>query len=585
MEPQKPRKQVLCDVEDDVEVLDQSFVLDAEPERTAEEKLLLHKSSLNSSSPTVASANLHQKAMMDASYYDSDSSAFESGSERESKAPLQGIKPLSEVKSPNHPPPGPPLTQSTTAQRPRASSFAPAPLIGQKLDDVKLSPPASLAAVDGDEDEWDFADTRDEDPAEEGSEEWETIDSSMLDLATGTMKVMPSAVFQNENFRQTVTKFMEIYTEKCTPSSDTQHKFYKVMETLRFVGEFGYECVKEPLVDWADIVAVKMLDMPLDEASSQLRNDLLSYLPESTKAAYQRLRGDLTAINNLAQELRRINVNPMEKDEVELQTIPSNAKEKKATTRLIFGMKRAMEKPTELKSTPIDAEAEERRNSFKQEMTELLRTRALEDQKRAAERKSSYQADDQTTSFLESLPSEPSPTSRSLVSKLKPVPKTTAVGQISPSRINHTAQKMPPKIASRPKGTFPSDLDSLESRPMASKPNPVSFGTVNRVITTDLQKTSPTNRTAASELVRSSTKITQTTQRTEAARTAAIDVPTTKASLPVVAAPTAAPSEFSSPPLEQVTSRRSMTLSLNFTPYDSSSPYGADADEDSDEEL
>lgn len=309
MQPQRPREQALCDVQDNAEVLGQSFLSNTEPKRISEDKLLINESSLNAFSPTAASINLHQTAMMEANHYDSDSSVLDSESETESNAPLTGIKAvcilascssylqdtnkqqLSAVNPSVRPLPSPLPSQSSSAQRRRASSFAPAPLVGQVLDDVILSPPASLATIDGDEDEWDFAETKDENSAEEGSEEWENIESSAFDLASGTIKEMPSAVYKNENFRQTVSNFMEMYTEKYTPSSDTQRKFHKAMETLRFVGEFGYECVKEPLVDWADIVAVKMLDMPLDEASSQLRNDLLSYLPESTKAAYQRLRG------------------------------------------------------------------------------------------------------------------------------------------------------------------------------------------------------------------------------------------------------------------------------------------------------
>lgn len=308
MEPQRPREQASCDVQDHVGLLSYSFIDNTEPERAAEDKLLMTRSSPNTSSPTAASISLHRTAMMDASHFDSDSSDPESDSETELNTPLTGIKAvsimaplssrpedpnkpqLSAVRTSSHSPPGP-LPSQSSAQRPRAFSFVPAPLIGQKLDDVTLSSPPSLAAMDGDENEWDFADTRDDNSAEEGFDGWENIDSSVFDLATGTMKDSPTTVYENENFRQTATKFMEMYTEKYTPSSDTQRKFYKAMETLRFVGEFGYECVKEPLIDWADIVAVKMLDMPLDEASSQLRNDLLSYLPESTKAAYQRLRG------------------------------------------------------------------------------------------------------------------------------------------------------------------------------------------------------------------------------------------------------------------------------------------------------
>ncbi|RDI79166.1 hypothetical protein Vi05172_g10872 [Venturia inaequalis] len=594
MEPQRPREQASCDVQDNVGLLSFSFIDSTEPERTAEDKLLMTRSSLNTSSPTAASISLHRTAMMDASHFDSDSSDPESDSETELNTPLTGIKSLSAVRTSSHSPPGP-LPSQSSAQRPRAFSFVPAPLIGQKLDDVTLSSPPSLAAMDGDENEWDFADTRDDNSAEEGFDGWENIDSSVFDLATGTMKDSPTTVYENENFRQTATKFMEMYTEKYTPSPDTQRKFYKAMETLRFVGEFGYECVKEPLIDWADIVAVKMLDMPLDEASSQLRNDLLSYLPESTKAAYQRLRGisglllssrgaastrsdlmmtfpnDLSSIDNLARELMKMNANPMEKDELKLQTVPSRDKEKKATT----GVNVVQEKPLELKSAPaepsIDPEAEERRRSFKLEMTGITRMRALEDQKRAAQRGPSRKepdpVNDQTKSLPQISPSKTSLKSWSLAPQPKLVSKTTIIGQISPPRINRTAA----------------------SQSMASRPEPVSRGRMTRVATTGPQPPTPTNHTVFSEPIRSSTKTTQTTQCIGAARTTAINASTGWVSHPVVAPPAAATSAFSSP-LGQVTSstRRLITLSetdISFMSDEFYSPYGDDAEEDSDEEL
>ncbi|KAE9969899.1 hypothetical protein BLS_005187 [Venturia inaequalis] len=581
MEPQRPREQASCDVQDHVGLLSFSFIDNTEPERTAEDKLLMTGSSLNTSSPTAASISLHRTAMMDASHFDSDSSDPESDSETELNTPLTGIKALSAVRTSTHSPPGP-LPSQSSAQRPRAFSFVPAPLIGHKLDDVTLSSPPSLAAMDGDENEWDFADTRDDNSAEEGFDGWENIDSSVFDLATGTMKDSPTTVYENENFRQTATKFMEMYTEKYTPSPDTQRKFYKAMETLRFVGEFGYECVKEPLIDWADIVAVKMLDMPLDEASSQLRNDLLSYLPErlllsSRGAASTRsdlmmtFPNDLSAIDNVARELMKMNVNPMQKDELELQTVPSRDKEKKATT----GVKIIQEKPLELKSAPvkppIDPEAEERRRSFKLEMTGITRMRALEDQKRAAQRGPSRKepdpVNDQTKSLPQISPSKTSLKSWSLAPQPKLVSKTTIIGQISPPRINRTAA----------------------SQSMASRPEPVSRGRMTRVATTGPQPPTPTNHTVFSEPIRSSTKTTQTTQCIGAARTTAINASTGWVSHPVVAPPAAATSAFSSP-LGQVTSstRRLITLSetdISFMSDEFYSPYGDDAEEDSDEEL
>jgi hypothetical protein len=63
------------------------------------------------------------------------------------------------------------------------------------------------------------------------------------------------------------------------------------MYLLKTVGEFGYLCVKDPLVDWADEVAINWMDMPLDEASATLFAQLMSYMPERTRMAFNRLGG------------------------------------------------------------------------------------------------------------------------------------------------------------------------------------------------------------------------------------------------------------------------------------------------------
>lgn len=313
-----------------------------------------------------------------------------------------------------------------------------------------------------------------------------------------------------------------------------------------------------------------------------------------------------------------MNVNPMEKDGLDHQNIPTKDKAKKVVEGVMTGTKLGQEKPVKLKltsapeQTPIDAEAAERRKAFKLEMAELRHATALEDQRRAAQRElrrkeadqvnnmvkmppsqSPYQVEDQKNPPPKSSPSEPSLEAWSLAPELKPVSKTFPAGQTSPSHMNRTAKLMPPKIASRSQMSSLANALSLEPRSTSPTTKPVSRGRTRRPAPAARQPSAPTDHGLPSAPVQSSTKITQTTQNTEAARTAAIDGSTAESSHPVQAASTPVPSTFSSP-LGQTgpSTRRHITPSgtdftfrNQFMSNDNSSPYGDDAVADSDEEL
>ncbi|QDS74871.1 hypothetical protein FKW77_003467 [Venturia effusa] len=541
---------------------------------------------------------------MDAGYCESRRSAAESDSETEPNTPLTGIKSLSVAKLPSPPSPSPSLHQDARTQRPRVHSFAPAPISGHKLDDVELSPPPSLVGIEGDEDDWDFADTRDEGPVEESSEEWENIDSDVYDLASGTMQQIPSAVYSDENFRQTFTQLMDTYKERYTPSPDTKRKFHAAMDTLRFVGGFGLHCVKEPLTDWADTIAIKMLDMPLDEASSQLANELLSHFPET--------------MESLAQELIKMNINPMEMDEPRPRDMPSKGKIENAVAGEASNMKQTLEEPAEPKSTPvqasIDSSVEERRALFKQEMAELIRDRAREDRRRAAQRgepqkdtdlvnstaksspsKSPQQARDQNKSPPKNLrpvssPSNPSSEHHPLAPGLKPVIiRATTAGDVNTSR---TAQVHPPKNHLRPQQTLPTN-PSPGSRPALAKTRSVSRGRRKTIDARGFSTSVATNQALASEPVRPLTKSTRTTPTTETTPKAKIDSSAKKVEKLAKAVPRTVPSTFQLPSNQPTVSTRaqptqpgSRSSAFHDFRWDpNSSPYEADSDDESDEEL
>jgi hypothetical protein len=182
---------------------------------------------------------------------------------------------------------------SSTGPTPGRQTYVVEPIdfTGHKLEEVDLSPPDTSPNMDTDDEDWDITETREEISAEDGSEDWEEIESQVFDHATNTYKRIPSAVYENEGFRKTLAKFVESYSETFTPSYDTKCKFYNTIFLIKTVGEFGYICVKEPLMDWADNIALNLLEMPADEATSAIIAELLSFLPERTKMAYYRLRG------------------------------------------------------------------------------------------------------------------------------------------------------------------------------------------------------------------------------------------------------------------------------------------------------
>jgi len=79
--------------------------------------------------------------------------------------------------------------------------------------------------------------------------------------------------------------------EKVKPSDEAKRTFYSAMYILKMTGEFGYNCVKEPLLDWADEVAINWMDMRADEASAEIFARLITYMPERTRKILGQLTG------------------------------------------------------------------------------------------------------------------------------------------------------------------------------------------------------------------------------------------------------------------------------------------------------
>lgn len=207
----------------------------------------------------------------------------------------------------------------------RTYGVGPIDLTGHKLEEVDLSPPDTSPNIDTDDEDWDITETREEISAEDGSEDWEEIESEVFDHATNTFKRIPSAVYENEGFRKTLAKFVETYSEAFTPSYDTKCKFYNTIFLIKTVGEFGYICVKEPLMDWADNIALNLLEMPADEASSAIIAELLSFLPERTKMAYYRMRGLVSLslqVPNLTCMTSVAGLSPLSPEEASSNTRP-----------------------------------------------------------------------------------------------------------------------------------------------------------------------------------------------------------------------------------------------------------------------
>jgi hypothetical protein len=131
----------------------------------------------------------------------------------------------------------------------------------------------------------DYDMARSEDEAEnyidsfDDTEEWEIIEKEVYDHTSNSLKQIPSTIFADDSIQQTLLN----YIEKYRPTEQQIEQFQNAIGVLKFVAEFGYNTIKEPMIDWAESVVRGNLNCGLDEVPKLFLTRLLNKVPERTR--------------------------------------------------------------------------------------------------------------------------------------------------------------------------------------------------------------------------------------------------------------------------------------------------------------
>jgi hypothetical protein len=155
-------------------------------------------------------------------------------------------------------------------------------------DENNLAEPDSDSESVGD---YDMAQSEDEEEdnitAFDDTEEWEVIDKEVYDHTTNDFKQIPSTIFADDSIQQTLMNYVEMYK----PTEHQIEQFKNALGVLKFVAEYGYTAIKEPIVDWAESVVRGKLNCGLDEIPKLFLARLLSRMPERTRNLLVRVPG------------------------------------------------------------------------------------------------------------------------------------------------------------------------------------------------------------------------------------------------------------------------------------------------------
>jgi hypothetical protein len=125
--------------------------------------------------------------------------------------------------------------------------------------------------------------------AVDDSEDWEVIDTEIYDHTTNSFKQIPSAIFADESVQQTLMNYIEKY--KPTESQIEQVK--NALGVLKFAAEFGYNAIKEPVVEWAEEVVKDRLHCGLDEVPRMFLATALDRMPQRTRELLVKVPGSV----------------------------------------------------------------------------------------------------------------------------------------------------------------------------------------------------------------------------------------------------------------------------------------------------
>jgi hypothetical protein len=127
--------------------------------------------------------------------------------------------------------------------------------------------------------------TEDNTIALDDAEEWEVIDTEVFDHTTNRFKKIPSTVFADDSVQQTLMA----YVEKYKPTKQQIEQVKTAIGVLMLVAEFGFNSIKEPMVDWAEDVVQDKLACGLDELPRTLWAKFLDRMPERTRGLLVRV--------------------------------------------------------------------------------------------------------------------------------------------------------------------------------------------------------------------------------------------------------------------------------------------------------
>jgi hypothetical protein len=162
--------------------------------------------------------------------------------------------------------------------------------IGSDIEDDKLVDANSDSESAGD---YDIAQSDGESEEDfvtlEDSEEWEVIDKEVFDNTTNSFKQIPSTIFADDSIQQTLKN----YVEKYIPTEHQIEQFRNALGVLKFAAEFGYNAIKEPMVDWAEDIVRGKLNCGLDEVPKLFLTRLLNRMPERTRTLLVKVPGSV----------------------------------------------------------------------------------------------------------------------------------------------------------------------------------------------------------------------------------------------------------------------------------------------------
>jgi hypothetical protein len=124
--------------------------------------------------------------------------------------------------------------------------------------------------------EWEVVD--EDDVSGKSDVEWNLIPKELEDEITKIKKQIPSAVMYDPPLQA----LFKAFADKCNVDEKVEH-VKLAASILAFVAKTGVEAASEPVIEWADEVMRRNMDMSVVEFSSALYCQFVGLFPERTR--------------------------------------------------------------------------------------------------------------------------------------------------------------------------------------------------------------------------------------------------------------------------------------------------------------